>query len=70
MYAADGKERILSETRHRIDFTLKYENYQRYLREGVPFEVAIRAPRPPRYVKVIVCDYAADLVGSAIATLK
>jgi VWFA-related protein len=70
VYAADGKERILSETRHRIDLKLKDENYQRYLREGIPFEVAMRTPVPPRYVKVIVYDYAADLVGSAIATLK
>ena len=70
VYAADGKERILSETRHRIDLKLKDENYQRYLREGIPFEVTIRSPVPPRYVKVIVYDYAADLVGSAIATLK
>jgi hypothetical protein len=70
IYAADGTERILSETRHRIDLKLKDENYQRSLREGIPFEVTMRAPVPPRYVKVIVYDYAADLLGSAIATLK
>ncbi len=70
VYAADDKERILSETRHKIDLKLKDQNYQRYLRDGIPFEVTMRAPRPPRYVKVIVYDYAADLVGSAIATLK
>jgi hypothetical protein len=70
VYAADGKERILSETRHRIDLKLKDETYQRYLREGIPFDVTMRAPRPPRYLKVIVYDYAADLIGSAIATLK
>ena len=70
VYAADDKERILRETRHRIDLKLKDETYQRYLREGIPFDVTIRAPREPRYVKVIVYDYAADLVGSAIATLR
>ena len=70
VYAADDKERILRETRHRIDLKLKDETYQRYMRDGIPFEVTMRAPRPPRYVKVIVYDYAADLVGSAIAKLK
>ena len=70
VYAADDKERILSETRHKIDLKLKEETYQRYMRDGIPFEVSMRAPRPPRYVKVIVYDYAADLLGSAIAKLK
>ena len=70
VYAADDKERILSETRHKIDLKLKDETYQRYMRDGIPFDVTMRAPRPPRYVKVIVYDYAADLVGSAIAKLK
>lgn len=70
IYAADSRERILNESRHKVDLKLKDENYQRYLREGIPFEVTMRAPVPPRYVKVIVYDYAADLVGSAVATLK
>lgn len=42
----------------------------RYLREGLPFDVTLRAAQPPRYVKVIVYDYAADLLGSAIVKLK
>ena len=70
IYVADDNERILKESRHKIDLKLKDENYQRYLREGIPFEVAMRAARPPKYVKVIVYDYAADLLGSAIVKLK
>jgi VWFA-related protein len=70
IYAADDKERIINETRHKIDLKLKDENYQRYLREGIPFEVTMRAVLPPKFVKVIVYDYAADLLGSSIAKLK
>jgi len=70
IYASDAKERLLGESRHKIDLKLKDENYQRYLREGIPFDVTMRAAQPPKYVKVIVYDYAADLLGSAIVKLK
>jgi hypothetical protein len=40
------------------------------LRDGIPFEVTMRAALPPRYVKVIVYDYAADLLGSSIVKVK
>ncbi|MFO7693585.1 MAG: VWA domain-containing protein [Vicinamibacterales bacterium] len=70
IYTADDKERIIKESRHKVDLTLKDENYQRYLRDGIPFEVTMRAAQPPKYVKVIVYDYAADLLGSSIVKLK
>ena len=70
VYAADDKERIIEESRHKVDLRLKDENYQRYLRDGIPFDVTMRAAQPPKYVKVIVYDYAADLLGSAIVKLK
>jgi len=70
IYAADDKERIVSESHHKIDLKLKDETYQRYLREGIPFDVTMRAAHPPKYVKVIVYDYAADLLGSSIVKLK
>ena len=70
IYASDDKERLITESRHKIDLKLKDENYQRYLRDGIPFEVTMRAAQAPKYVKVIVYDYAADLLGSSIVKLR
>jgi VWFA-related protein len=70
IYAADAKERIVGESRHKMDLKLKEETYQRYMREGIPFEVTMRAALPPEYVKVIVYDYEADLLGSSIVKVK
>ena len=70
IYISDDRERIINESRHKVDLKLKDENYQRYLREGIPFEVTMRAAQAPKYVKVIVYDYAADLLGSSIVKLK
>jgi hypothetical protein len=68
--AADAKERILCESRHKVDLKLKDDTYQRYMREGIPFDVTMRAAQTPRCVKVTVYDYAPDLLGSAIVKLK
>jgi len=70
IYAADARERIVGESRHKMDLKLKEETYQRYMREGIPFEVTMRAALPPAYVKVIVYDYEADLLGSSIVKVK
>jgi VWFA-related protein len=70
IYGGDGKERLVGESRHKIELKAKEEIYQRFLREGIPFDVTIRAALPLMYVKVIVYDYAADLLGSAIVKLK
>ena len=47
VYVADDKERIIKESRHKVDLKLKDENYQRYLRDGIPFDVTMRAAQPP-----------------------
>jgi hypothetical protein len=70
LYVADDRERIIKESRHKVDLKLKDENHQRYLREGIPFDVTMRAAQTPKFVKVIVYDYAADLLGSSIVKLK
>jgi len=70
VYASDASERLVGESRHKVDLKLKDDTYQRYMREGIPFDVTMRAAQAPRYVKVIVYDYAADLLGSAIVKLK
>jgi VWFA-related protein len=70
IYASDARERLVGESRHKIDLKLKDETYQRYMREGIPFDVTMRAAQPPKYLKVIVYDYAADLLGSSIVKLK
>ena len=70
IFAGDDKERIVGQSRHTMDLKLKDETYQRYMREGIPFTITLSAVTKPTYVKVIVYDYTADLVGSTNVKLK
>lgn len=70
IFAGDDKERVIGQSRHKMDLKLKEETYQRYMREGIPFTVNLSVGVKPQYVKVVVYDYAADLVGSTNVKLK
>lgn len=70
IFGGDSKERIVGQSWHKMDLKLKEETYQRYMREGIPFQVVLSAVAQPAYVKVVVYDYAADLVGSTNIKLK
>jgi VWFA-related protein len=66
---ADGKQALVGEQWQTLDFKLTEENYQKFLREGVGYTVQIEVTGEPQYLKAILYDYTADLVGSAMKTL-
>jgi VWFA-related protein len=70
VYAGDAKEHVVGEILKKVDLKLKEETYQTFLRDGASFDVRFLVKGEPKYVKVIVYDYAADLVGSAVVKLK
>jgi VWFA-related protein len=58
-----GPER--SQYYQRADIDLAEDVYQKLIKTGLPYKAQFRASPATRYVKVIVYDYRADLVGSA-----
>ncbi len=69
-FCADSRQQMVGERWQTVDFKLTEENYQKFLREGVGYTVSVPLSGDPRYLKVIVYDYAADLVGSVMRDLK
>ena len=69
-FCADGRERLVGENWQTLDFRLTEENYQKFMREGVGYTVHVPVDGDPAYLKVILYDHAADLVGSAMVRLK
>jgi hypothetical protein len=53
-----------------LAFKLSDANYQKFLREGVGYTQAVAIDGEPRYVKVVIYQYDADLVGSATVVMK
>ena len=69
-YCGDQRQRVVGELWRTIDVNITEENYQRYMREGIPAMLRMQLSGPPRYVKTVLYDYGADRVGSAVRELK
>jgi len=66
----DGKERVVGEVLRKVDLKLTDEAYRTFMKQGASFNVRIPLTGDPKYVKVIVYDYAADLLGTAVTRLR
>jgi VWFA-related protein len=69
-FCADSKERLIGQAWQTVDLNLKEETYQRLLTEGLRHASDIPITGSARYVKVVVYDYRADRLGSAIVRLQ
>ena len=70
IFCGDPKENIIGQLWQRMDLKLGAETYQRYLTDGIPFTARIPVRGTLQYVKAVVYDYSADLVGSVIVKVK
>lgn len=66
---ADRSRRIVGELWHTVDVKLSGDHYQSYLRDGMTLTLRIPVRGEARYLKTIVYDYGADLVGSAMTQI-
>lgn len=70
IYAGSERESVVGDTLKKVELRLPEEMYRGALREGASFSARIPLSADPEFVKVIVYDYASDLLGSAIVKLK
>jgi VWFA-related protein len=70
VFCGDARENLVGQTWQRMDFKLLDDLRARFLREGVPYTARVPVRAPVSFVKVVVYDYAADLLGSATVRLK
>ncbi|HJR61902.1 MAG TPA: VWA domain-containing protein [Vicinamibacterales bacterium] len=60
----DKRERLVGDVWQTLEFALTEANYQRFLRDGLSFDVRVPVTSVPRHLKVVVYDYATDAIGS------
>lgn len=65
IYCGDERQRVSCEATQRLDLTLGTDAYQLFATKGAAMTARIRASSPPAFVKVIVYDYGADVLGTA-----
>ena len=70
IFVGDRREEVLGEQWQKISVKFGDAALARASSRGIPFSVRVPVTGTPRYVKAIVYDYAADLVGSATVKLR
>lgn len=68
-FAGDQRGQLAGDVWKTMEFAITEENYQRFQREGVSLTQRVPLTGMPRHVKVVLYQYAADLVGSAVFEL-
>jgi hypothetical protein len=70
IYAGSERESVVGDTLKKVELRLPEDMYRAVVREGASFTARIPLSADPEHVKVVVYDYASDLLGSAVAKLK
>ena len=66
----DRKDRTVGDVTKTLELTLTDEEYQRFERQGLRFDVTVPATSEAARLKVIVYDYANDAIGSKAVPVK
>jgi hypothetical protein len=69
IYCGDSGGRIVGATRRLLNLALTDQSYERALQDRFSRDMRVAVTKTPSYVKVIVYDYDADRVGSALVKL-
>jgi VWFA-related protein len=70
LYCGDDKEKVVGEARQKIDLKLTDALRESMLKDGTSFTSRVPLTGHPRVLKVIVYDYGADLVGTAVTKVR
>jgi VWFA-related protein len=70
IYCGDARERVVCQSTHRVDLALTPAALDVFKTKGATITAKVRSTVAPKYVKAIVYDYAADVLGTAILTLR
>jgi hypothetical protein len=70
IFSGGAREELLNQLRQRIDLKLTPEELQGALGQDIKYTLNFKPQRAPAYIKVIVYDHAADLIGSATTSVR
>jgi VWFA-related protein len=66
IFLVDGEDHLVGQTWKPVELTFTDDRFQSVMRDGVTIGLAITVTAPPKSVKTVVYDPAADLIGSTI----
>ena len=70
VFCGDVKGNLVGEAWQTMNLNLKEDTYRRVMQDGLTYTTQVPVKAPPSYVKVVVYDRGADLVGSTTLKLR
>jgi VWFA-related protein len=70
IFTVDGRKRQIQDLWQRIELDLSEATLEKFKASGIPHTATLAAPPDLDAVKVVVYDYAADLVGSLLLKIR
>jgi hypothetical protein len=70
VFTLDGRQRQIQDLWQRVELDLSEATYQKFKAGGISYAATLPAPPEIRAVKIVVYDYAADLVGSLVLPVR
>jgi hypothetical protein len=70
VFTLDGRQRQIQDLWQRLELDLSEATYLKFKAGGIPYSATFPAPPDIRAVKIVVYDYAADLVGSLVLPIR
>jgi hypothetical protein len=68
VFALDNRQRQVADLWQRVELDLSQATYQKFAAGGIPYSATLQVPESSQVqaVKIVVYDYAADLIGSVV----
>ena len=64
------KQRVAGTLKQQMHMSLDQAHYDVAMASGIPYVTTVPVTAPATSVKVLVYDYGADLIGTAVVTVK
>jgi hypothetical protein len=69
IFCGDEKKNTVGDLKQHLSITADADAYARFLRDGIPFSARVPATGTVKFVKIVVYDPGADLMGTAVITV-
>lgn len=70
VFCLDARGKTLGQTRRMLDVALTEARFELASKQGLPYTVRVPITAPARFVKIVVYNFATNLTGSNVFTLK
>ena len=70
VFVGDDKEKPIGEMSENIDLAVTEAQRQRLVKDGIRYTARVPIDGEPKYAKVVIYDYRADLLGTLMIKLR